>query len=399
MTPVLAVFIDALKPESVEHMEFLRTLYKATIRTELGAYSPACDTSIYTGVFLKKHLCWFTWKYSPNTSPFRILKKLGVTYLLHNIYSKYICYKACLKLHHAVNPAIFGFTVFAGFPMRYWTCFDTDIKEPWEKSQFYNGYPNLFEILRANSIQFEVIGAKSSDLPDSSKIVKMHHLKKDTMFLNYFIGDIDHLSHSYGQDHPKTIERLRTIDKILQEKYTEFERMFNDFYFMVFSDHGHSEVKEIINLGEIFKSRGKNLHDYIHFIDSNYARFWFRNSKEEKEVREALSELEDKGFILTEEHFKKYHVEMPDNRYGDLILYLDKPNIFFGREIHALGRKVTAPVSMHGYLPDYPDSDAVFVSNKRLKKDKMILQDIAPSILQALGLEIPDYMDGEPIWR
>ena len=128
MMPVLAVFIDGLKPESVGHMEFLSTLYKARIRTELGAYSPVCDTSIYTGIFPEKHLIWFTWKYSPKSSPFRILKKLGVAYLPHNIYSKYICYKACLRLHHAINPVIFGFTVFASFPMRYWTCFDTDIK-------------------------------------------------------------------------------------------------------------------------------------------------------------------------------------------------------------------------------------------------------------------------------
>ena len=399
MTPVLAVFIDALKPESVEHMEFLKTLYKARVKTELGAYSSACDASIYTGVFINKHLCWFVWKYSPNTSPFKVLGKIGINRFPHNVYSKYLCYKACLLLSGAENPGIFGSPFIMDLRMKDWTYFDTDIKKMPQKPSYYNGYPNLFEIFRLKRIRWEDIGSRPKDLPDSSKVVKLHRLKKDVMFLHYFIGDIDHLSHKYGQDNPKTIERLRTIDKILQEKYTEFKKMFNDFYFMVFSDHGHSEVKKIINLEEIFKSRGKNLHDYIHFIDSNYARFWFRNSREEKEVREVLSELDDKGLILSKEHFKKYHVEMPDNRYGDLIFYLDKPNIFFGREIHALGRKVTAPVSMHGYLPDYPDSDAVFVSNKRLKKDKMILQDIAPSILQALGLEIPDYMDGEPVWK
>ncbi|MEM2780621.1 MAG: hypothetical protein QW791_07135, partial [Candidatus Bathyarchaeia archaeon] len=62
-------------------------------------------------------------------------------------------------------------------------------------------------------------------------------------------------------------------------------------------------------------------------------------------------------------------------------------------------KKVERPVSMHGYLPDYPDSDGVFISNMRLKKDRMILQDIAPSILQALGLETPKYIDGEPVWK
>jgi bisphosphoglycerate-independent phosphoglycerate mutase (AlkP superfamily) len=54
---------------------------------------------------------------------------------------------------------------------------------------------------------------------------------------------------------------------------------------------------------------------------------------------------------------------------------------------------------MHGYLPDYPDSDGILISNKKLKKDVAILQDIAPSILQALGLEVPDHMDGEPLWK
>lgn len=399
MIPVVAVFIDGLKPESIGHMEFLNSLKKARIRTELGAYSSVCDASIYTGVFPNKHLCWFVWKYSPNTSPFKLLNRMGISRLPHNIYSKYLCYKACLLLSGATNPGIFGFTVFTGFPMRYWGCFDTDIKKSWEKVQFYNGYPNLFEILRSNGIQYEVIGTKPKDLPDSSKVVGEYYPKGNKTFVNYYIGDIDHFSHRHGQNSPKTIERLKIIDKILEKKYRDFEKIFDNFYFTVFSDHGHAKVENTINLEEIFRKRGKNLQDYIHFVDSNYARFWFRNPKEEEQVIEVLSSLEDKGFTLTEEHFKKYHAVMPDDRYGDLIFYLDKPNMFFGKEISALGRKVKVPVSIHGYLPKYPDSDAVFVSNKKLKNDRIILQDITPSMLQALNLKVPDYMDGEPIWE
>ncbi|MCX8000238.1 MAG: hypothetical protein N3A69_15010, partial [Leptospiraceae bacterium] len=92
-------------------------------------------------------------------------------------------------------------------------------------------------------------------------------------------------------------------------------------------------------------------------------------------------------------------VNMPDNRYGDFIFYLDKPYIFFGKEISAFGREVRVYRSTHGYLPDYPDSDAVLVSNFELKKRSAILQDLTPSILKALDLNIPDYMDGEPIWK
>ncbi|MEM5867472.1 MAG: alkaline phosphatase family protein [Candidatus Aenigmatarchaeota archaeon] len=399
--PIVAVFVDGLKPESLEHMEFLNTLYHVRVKTELGAYSPVCHTSIYTGVFPNKHLCWFTWKYSPESSPFQILNRIGVSHFPHNIYSQYLCYKICLMRSDAANPFIFGFSVFTEIPMKYWCYFDTDIKRPFTEPNFYNRYPNLFELLRLNEVKYEVIGTTKRDQPFSSESVKKHELKKDIVFTLYFIGDIDPLSHSFCQDSEVCVKRLKLIDKIMEEKYRDSQKIFKSFYFIVFSDHGHSEVKNTINLREIFRRRNRDLARYIHFTDSNYARFWFRNSKEEEDVRKVLYELEEDGlgFILTEKHFNRYHVDMPDNRYGDIIFYLDKPNVFMGKEISALGKKVERPVSMHGYLPDYPDSDGVFISNMRLKKDRMILQDIAPSILQALGLETPKYIDGEPVWK
>jgi len=64
MIPVLTVFVDGLKPESLEYMEFLDTFEnKMRIRPELG-YSNSCHASMYTGVHPNKHLKWFIWKYS-----------------------------------------------------------------------------------------------------------------------------------------------------------------------------------------------------------------------------------------------------------------------------------------------------------------------------------------------
>jgi hypothetical protein len=105
---------------------------------------------------------------------------------------------------------------------------------------------------------------------------------------------------------------------------------------------------------------------------------------------EVLSKLEDKGFILTDDILERYHAKMPKTDYGDLLFHLNPPYVF----------NVINPeaVSMHGYLPEYLDSDGVLVSNKKLKRNVVILQDIVPSILQVLGLKIPEYMDGEPIW-
>lgn len=401
MNPVLAVFIDGLKPETVERMEFLNTFNKKRIRTELGAYSPVCHESMYTGVFPNKHLRWFTWQYSPTTSPFKLLKKIGLHKVPHNLYSKYLCYRTSLFLNHVINRSVFGFTVFDTLPLKYWSYFDTEIKKPFTEPDLLNGYPNIFNILKTNGIEYEIVGPKASNLAETSKEVKKHSLRDVKPWTYYFISDIDPLSHKYGQESPEMLPRLQTMDNIVEEKYKEFEKKIDDdFYFMLWSDHGHTKVENKIYLKSIFSSNGRNLQDYIHFLDTNYARFWFRNDKERKEVEKILSNMSDKGFILNDELLRKYHADMPDNRYGDLIFYLDKPNIFYIGEISVLGRKIVELfVSMHGYLPDYPDSDAVIISNKALKKTQIILEDITPSILHALGLEVPDYMDGESVWK
>ena len=93
MIPLLTVFIDGLKPESLEYMEFLDTFEnKRRIEPELG-YSNPCHGSMYSGVHPNKHLCWFIWKHSLKTSPFKWIERFKVNRLPHNAYTKYICYR------------------------------------------------------------------------------------------------------------------------------------------------------------------------------------------------------------------------------------------------------------------------------------------------------------------
>jgi len=55
---LLSVFIDGLKPDSIEYMPFLNSIgHKARIETQLG-YSVTCHANIYTGVWPDKHRLW-----------------------------------------------------------------------------------------------------------------------------------------------------------------------------------------------------------------------------------------------------------------------------------------------------------------------------------------------------
>ncbi len=137
------------------------------------------------------------------------------------------------------------------------------------------------------------------------------------------------------------------------------------------------------------------MNRFINLIESNYARFWFRNDKERSTVERILSTLQE-GFILTDEHLRRYRIEMPDNRYGDLIFYLDAPYLFT-KTIWGFSR---GQKSMHGYLPDYPDSDGIFLSQRPLVEGTHVeLVDVLPTLLNSLELPIPDYVDGRVLWK
>jgi len=397
---IMTVFIDGLKPESIKHMDFMSTFSsKGRIKTELG-YSNPCHASMYSGVYPNKHLYWFIWKYSPNTSPFKWLNSMKMMNDSENIILKYGAFKLSKIFSSKKVTSYFGIQFLPKIPLKVWPNFDVTEKKYWTEDNYIKNYPTIFEILRHYEKPFQVVGLKG-DLSKSSVLVEKHQpMSTESQWLYYFIGDIDPMSHKYGQNSPVTIAQLKKIDQILERKYKLFENDATDPVFMLFSDHGHINVKKEISMHLIFSKYNKRLADYVHFIDANYIRFWFRSDYEEKEVRNILSDLNDIGFILTEKKLQNYNINMPDNRYGDLVFYLDAPYIFGPSEFYIKSKKFGSRVaSMHGYLPDYTESDGVIISNRGIIRNEIKLEDITPTIISGLEIDVPEYMDGEAIWK
>jgi hypothetical protein len=391
MKPVLSFFFDALKPSSLEHMPFLNSFaHQRRMRTELG-YSVVCHPSMYSGVRPDKHLQWFVWQYSPSTSPFkwgRLFKHLG---LVDNVGSRYFLYKTT-SLFREKNTAWFGIPLMVNEPLKYWSYFDVVEDRSWDEPGYLPIYPTAFDVLRAHNTGFEIIGMAKGAGDELTQFSQ--HTFGEIQPWTYFFGSVDGYSHRYGQDAPETIEHLRQLDRLVEAKFEEYSRRISDFDFFCFSDHGHIRVEKQVDIHGIFDEHGHNLHEFITLIDSNYARFWFRNNDEQATVERILATIKE-GFTLTPEHGRRYHVNMPDNRYGDLIFYLDTPCIF-SKTIWGFSRKQR---SMHGYLPENPESDGVFVSNRPMIEGTHVdLVDVLPTLLISLGLPVPDYADGQPLW-
>ena len=90
---------------------------------------------------------------------------------------------------------------------------------------------------------------------------------------------------------------------------------------------------------------------------------------------------------------------MPDNRYGDLIYYLDYPYMF-KKTVWGYGMRTR---SVHGFLPDYPDKDGIFVTNVPVVGEGHIeLVDITPSLLELAGIDTGKTgvnFDGKSVWK
>jgi len=253
---------------------------------------------------------------------------------------------------------------------------------------FIGKYPTIFEILKRNGIEYQTVWVPKGPL---RRIEQIQDTNKPFTYI--FIGHTDGLFHHYLQNSEKTKKVLKEIDKALERIYFRFTNKNEDLIFLVFSDHGHISIKERISLDCLFKSNGKNLKDYIHFVDACQARFWFRNEKEETEVKAVLNGINDRGYTLNDKILKDFHARVDRNLYGHLIFQL-KPSYVFAEAVPP------NTVSVHGYPPDDPRIDAVLISNKEIPttRNYIRLEDIAPTILHVLGLEVPSYMDGEPIW-
>ena len=401
MKPLFMVFIDGLKADSIEHMPFLNSLEtKRRMRTEFG-YSPTCYASMWSGVYPNKHHIWLSWLYSPETSPYKWIRKCRIDRLPQNLFTEGALYKISDYLNGGILPWQGPMPLQWWYvPVKTWHLFDTSLKRSWFQLNFLDNYPTVFDIFADKSIKYEMVGTEKTKEEKSWQTMEQYDFSEIKPWVFFFIGDIDLMSHYHTQHADVVIERLKEIDKVLEEKYDLLRKKVGDFNFVLFSDHGHVEIKSYLDLKPFFKSHGESLDDYIFFVDANFVRFRFRNEDEEHRVRRVLSNLEDKGYIMSNEVLKRFHLDMPDNRYGDLAFYFDAPHhLTAGLKLGWKAMKSPFK-SAHGYSPDLPDSDGIFVSNMKAREGTHVeLVDIMPSMLDLFGLEIPAHVDGKVIWR
>lgn len=192
------------------------------------------------------------------------------------------------------------------------------------------------------------------------KTLKLAQKYKDKDLSVVWFLQLDSISHKFGPDSREVADHVQKIDKWIAD-YLRGEK------FIIHSDHGMAKIEnEVDVLKVINQTPFKMGKDYLVFLDSTMARFWFFNPHIFVVFKEKLGSL-GMGHFLTHQEKIEFGYDFADNRYGDEFFVLDEGSIILPNYFQK-----KAPKGMHGYLPK-GDQIGIFLSNLELPQKNEIL--------------------------
>ena len=186
------------------------------------------------------------------------------------------------------------------------------------------------------------------------------HLDDADVFF-FYDPTLDSWGHRLGASVDALGDRIDALERFLARAWAEAVERSGDVEMLLFSDHGMTNVTSTFDLFE--RLSGFELGtDYLVFMDSTMARFWFPDEIRRHKVLEVLTDLP--GRVLDEDQKRALGIDFSDDRYGHDVLVADEgvvfhPNYFAGPFLHWV-RKYPER-AMHGYMPDAPSSRAIFL--------------------------------------
>lgn len=381
---LLLYFMDGVKFEMMKKcMPFLSSLNSIPLQSEFG-YSCACHATMYTSRYIDEHGTWFIWK-KGNNSPYKWINFVPGLKFCNFLPIKLLIAKLTRKF--SKNTSYSGVSCLVNLPLKYWDMFEPCDKVMWNDPCWKSNFPNLFSILKKKNIKHQIValhrGTKDDDFSKEEKNVDY----KENQFIYYFIGYTDNIMHKYGEKSQEAQKYFKNVDSFIRYTYDKAKSETEDVTLIAFSDHGHIDLEQpYIDINTFFKEDGLNVNNYIHLIESNYARFWFRNINEKILINKIINKLVSKGlgFVIDDECKKKYHLNVNPKEHGELIFYLKAPHEFT-KTIWGFGHTVK---SGHGFEPTLSKHLGFFCTNKNIVSNRQFayLTDILPSVMEQLQI-------------
>ena len=373
------VLVDALGWRVIEGRSFLEDLlpHRQPLRTVLG-YSSGAIPTLLTGRTPAEHGHWNLVYHDPEHSPFRFLRHLRFLpdAALDNRLARRLLKEAGRRVL-GLGP-LFDCAVRPGLlPFFNWI----------ERRSIYEaggvtGARSIFDDLTASGTPFRAYSYHG--YTDESALARAREdvaRGGEGVFFLY-LSELDALLHRHRHEPRVVEERLQWYAGGLRAVFEAARRRDPEARLSVFSDHGMAEVRQEYDLVSAVDALGFRMPDhYLAVYDSTMARFWFFDERARRAVTELLGELPC-ARILGDEELSALGVLFPDRRYGELIALFDAGWLLASSGFNGSRWR---PSGMHGYHPDDPDSDGVFLSSAPPRAAVRSLADVHGTLLEAVS--------------
>jgi len=374
------VLIDAFGWEMAQRLGFLSDVlpYRAPLRTVLG-YSSGAIPTMLTGKAPVEHGHWNLVYYDPDGSPFRWLRRLA--FVPDRILNHRVTRKALQQLGRRV----------LGLGPLFDCCVSPGLL-PWfnwvEKRNIYEprgirGAASIFDRLALAGVPYRMYSYHRFDDATILSLARRDIEAGRATFFFLYLCEIDAFLHHHVTNEASIKERFAVYETKLRELLATARARDPRAGLTVLSDHGMTPVQHHHDLARDIEELGLRMpDDYLAVYDSTMARFWFFNQEARTNIHARLKR-QTCGRILSDAELQELGVYFPDQRYGETIFLLHSGYMFFRSDFHS-GNWL--PTGMHGYHPDDPYSDAVFLSNRPPVSPLKTIRDIYDYMERAAGL-------------
>jgi len=259
----------------------------------------------------------------------------------------------------------------------------------YQRMERERSHDHLFGILRESGVEMHFLYNKAERMADSALGTAGLSGRPAVWILHY--GESDSVGHQFGPNSQQMSATLRNIDSSIRDVYTAMQREVD--FLLLLSDHGMIEVEADIDVwGALQSLDAEIVRDYLVFLNSPLARFWFRTAQAEREVRQVLDRFQGFGRVVSKDEMAARGVPT-DDRYGEVIFWTRPgvniwPNFYHRRPVRG----------MHTYF-DHTDVVPLLLHHREARwglADPASLIDVTPTLLDLLGIAIPP-MDGRSV--
>lgn len=353
---LLVLMIDALRWDYIERVPCFRQLASdcalARLREPFGfdVWTPL----FYGAEALKGNRFMFV--FSPEQSPFGFLRAVSPDFHWDPGSRRRILSTAAPRLTDYVK--VYASTLDVPPPVLPFLNFGWQ-QTPWAQA---DGYRSLAQEVGAAGWRWAVLGWPflNASSPGDQGICEeaCKTLERKPRFLFVHLQQTDGAGHCFGPGSRELTQECSRAGSYVAQILHEAQRRYREIDLLLFGDHGMVSVVGSIDLWSRLCALPLRLgEDYVCFLDSTVARFWFlRQGVREVIVR--LLEATPGGRILDTADCQRFGLDKAGRENGELY-FLAAPGLVFAPNFFDMGGGV--PRGMHGYDPDCGDNQSVIL--------------------------------------